>query len=155
MKLYLVRHGKAERAGATDWARALSERGEQDARNVAALAARLKVEVDQIHHSGLVRAEQTAAIFAEKLAPPQGVVEVTEMTPMDDVAHTAQELARLSRPVMLVGHLPHLERLAALLVTGDPNGSVVQLRTGSMLCLEPDDARWRVSWLVTPRMVRE
>ena len=59
---------------------------------------------------------------------------------------------------MLVGHLPFLTRLAALLVTGDPDRPVVQFRYSAVVCLEPmdqattQDGRFLVAWIATPDM---
>jgi len=58
------------------------------------------------------------------------------------------------RPVMLVGHLPFLKRLAGLLVTGDSDCPVVQLRNASVVCVTREGDRWLVAWILTPEMAR-
>jgi phosphohistidine phosphatase len=82
-----------------------------------ALAAR-GVAVAEIHHSGLIRARETAEILAEALGPPRGVHAASGLAPEDDPAVAAAELDLAAEPLMLVGHLPHLARLAATLVGG-------------------------------------
>jgi len=153
VKVYLVQHGEAE-PESVDPARPLSERGRSDVRCVAARAGRLAVEVRQIRHSGKTRAEQTAALFADALSPPDGVIAVSGLAPKDDVAPVANALAGESQPVMLVGHLPFLERLASRLVTGDAERPVVRFVGAGVVCLERKDARWLVSWILTPEMAR-
>jgi len=80
-----------------------------------ALAAR-GVTVAEIRHSGLARARETAEILGGTLAPPQGVHATAGLAPEDDPDIAAAELNLAAEPLMLVGHLPHLARLAATLV---------------------------------------
>ena len=153
MKVYLVQHGEAEPAS-VEPARPLTERGRRDVQCVAACAGRLAFEVQQIRHSGKTRAEQTAALFAYALSPPDGVVSVSGLAPKDDVVPVADALERESRPVMLVGHLPLMARLASCLVTGDAERPAVRFVNGGVVCLERKDACWLVSWILTPEMAR-
>lgn len=56
---------------------------------------------------------------------------------------------------MLVGHLPHLSKLAGLLLAGDPERKVVGFRQGGVACMERDEAGgWSVAWVVTPGLLR-
>jgi phosphohistidine phosphatase len=153
MKVYLVQHGEAEPAS-VEPARPLTERGRRDVQCVAAHAGRLAFEVQQIRHSGKARAEQTAALFAYALSPPDGVVSVSGLAPKDDVVPVANALVGESRPVMLVGHLPFMARLASCLVTGDAERPAVRFVNGGVVCLERKDAYWLVSWILTPEMAR-
>jgi phosphohistidine phosphatase len=151
MKIYLVQHGEAE-PESVDPARPLTAQGRQDVQQVAAFAARLGLEVEQIRHSGRTRAEQTAEILGEALSPADGVVTVSGLAPNDNVRPVAEALARESQPVMLVGHLPFLARLAGLLVTGNPDRSVVQFRNAGIVCLASEEDHWLIAWIVTPEM---
>jgi phosphohistidine phosphatase len=151
MELYLVQHGEAE-PKSVDPARPLTARGRRDAGRVAAFVARLGLEVRQIRHSGKTRAEQTAAILGEALSPPGGVVPVSGLAPLDDVRPVADALLRESRPLMLVGHLPFLARLAGLLLTGDADRPVVQFRNAGIVCLVRDEDCWLAAWILAPEM---
>ncbi len=153
MKIYLVQHGKAEPKD-VDPTRPLTERGRQEAQRVAAFAERLGLEVRQIRHSGKTRAEQTAAILCEALSPPDGVVTASGLAPLDDVQPVADALAQEPQPVMLVGHLPFVARLTGLLVTGDPDRTVVRFRNGGIVCLAHEEEKdaWLVAWILTPEM---
>jgi phosphohistidine phosphatase len=153
MKIYLVQHGEAE-PESVDPDRPLTAQGRQDVQQVAAFAARLSLEVGQIRHSGKTRAEQTAVILGEALFPAGGVVTVSGLAPNDDVRPVAEALARESQPVMLVGHLPSLARLAGLLVTGNLDRSVAQFRNAGIVCLAREEDCWLVAWIVTPEMAR-
>jgi len=153
MNLYLVRHGEAVDKG-EDPARPLTAQGRRDVERVAGLAKRTGIEVHQIRHSGKRRAEETAEIFGELLQPAGGIVAVSGLAPNDDVRAVAELLKRESQPLMVVGHLPFLERLLSLLVTGKPEHSIVRFQKGSIVCLEWDAVAraWTVQWAVTPTL---
>jgi phosphohistidine phosphatase len=151
MIVYLVQHGEAE-PKSVDPTRPLTARGHQDVRRVAARAARLDLGVRQIRHSGKTRAEQTAALLGQVLSPPDGVVAVSGLAPLDDVGPVAGGLMQESRPVMLVGHMPFMARLAGLLVAGDPECPVVRFRNAGLVCLVCEAERWSVAWILTPEM---
>jgi phosphohistidine phosphatase len=152
--LYLVQHGEAE-PESVDPARRLTARGRADVERVAAFAARLGLDVAQIRHSGKTRAEQTAALLAAALSPPGGALAMPGLAPKDDVRPVADSLGREREPLMLVGHMPFLGRLAALLICGDLNASALRFRNGGIVCLTPEQGeqnQWIVSWVLTPEM---
>lgn len=152
MKVYLVQHGEAK-SKAEDPQRPLTERGKEDVARVAAFAAGVGLQVGQIRHSGRRRAEETASILAEHLSPTEGVVAIPGLAPKDDVRPVAEALQGETQPVMLVGHLPFLDRLASLLVTGDAGASVVRFQMGGIVCLVREVEKWAVSWMVTPDLI--
>lgn len=154
MQLYLVQHGEA-RLKSEDPERPLTEQGREDVARVAAFAQRAGVEVHQIRHSGKLRAEQTAAILAEYLQPPDGVVALPGLAPQDDVGPVAELLGRETRPLMFVGHRPFMDRLAGLLVTGSKDRGLVSFQKGGIVCLERDPKAWTwaVRWVVTPDLI--
>lgn len=153
MVLYLVQHGEAK-TEAEDPQRPLNEQGRRMVEKVAEWAARSGVRVSQIRHSGKRRAEQTAAILAQYLNPYDGVIAVSGMAPNDDVRPTAESLKQEERPLMLVGHLPFLSRLASLLLINDPSKALIQFRMGSILCLSLAEGQWIVAWMITPDLVK-
>jgi phosphohistidine phosphatase len=131
--------------------RPITGEGSRATAHVAAVAAKLGVNVQQIRHSGKTRAVQTAQALADVLAPPDGVMGVDGLDPLDDVEPVAIELAHSSKPVMLVGHLPFMERLAGLMLTGDAGQPVVKFTNAGIVCLSLD-ARWQVAWILTPEI---
>jgi phosphohistidine phosphatase len=152
MRLYLVQHGEAK-SKAEDPQRPLTQRGKEDVARVAAFAAGAGLQVGQIRHSGKRRAEETASILADYLSPTEGVIAVSGLAPRDDVRPVAEALQGETQPVMLVGHLPFLDRLASLLVTGDAERSIVRFRMGGIVCLVCEDDVWAVGWMVTPDLI--
>lgn len=154
MRLYLVQHGDAK-SGDEDPDRPLTERGRADVGAVGALMAAGNIRVDRILHSGKTRARQTAEILADAAKPSRGLGAAEGLDPMADPSLWARRLKGDDRDLMVVGHLPHLGRLAALLVCGDPERTVVQLRQGGVLCLDRSPSGgWSVQWMVIPELVR-
>jgi phosphohistidine phosphatase len=151
MQLYLVQHGESEPEHVNP-ARPLTERGQAEVRSVARFAARLRVQVDEIRHSGKTRAEQTASILAQMLAPRSGVVATSGLAPNDDPKPVAVQLTAETGSIMLVGHLPFMSRLAGLLVARDPSVQVVQFRYAAIVCLVRQEAQYSLAWILTPEM---
>ena len=153
MRLYLVQHGEAL-AEELDPARPLSEAGEADVRNMAAFLAGRALAVARIAHSGKLRARQTAELLAGALVPPPPVAERPDLNPNDPPEELARELAKWREDAMLVGHLPFMGRLVALLVSGRPHDDIVAFSPGSVVCLEPAGAgRWLVDWMLRPELL--
>jgi phosphohistidine phosphatase len=153
MFLYLVQHAEAK-GKEEDPARDLTEKGRQDSERVARYLKGLQVQVRQIFQSGKTRAQSTAAILAAQVQPTAGVSAAPGLAPLDDPDIWAERLGSLDEDVMLVGHLPHLGRLAGLLLSGDKERSVINFQMGGVVRLRRLDAgRWAVDWLVVPDIV--
>ena len=155
MRIYLVRHSKAAKDPiyATDAERPLTDRGREDAHLIAAQMARAGVEVHEIRHSGLLRAQQTAEIFAEHLKPPEGVNAVAGLLFDDPVDMFARELRLEPEPVMFVGHNPFMEELVGLLLTGSEGSMPVRFSTSCTACLEHTEIGWAVRWVLDRQIV--
>jgi phosphohistidine phosphatase len=149
MDLYLARHGEAV-IDLIDPNRPLTRAGRESVDRVARLAAGKSVQVSVIYHSGILRAGQTAEILASHLAPGGGVRVMSGLRPDDDPALAAAELAVGANPVMLVGHLPHLKRLAALLSRGDADADVIDFMPATMVCYSREGSLWKLNWMLTP-----
>jgi phosphohistidine phosphatase len=149
--LYLVQHGEAAKE-TEDPARPLTGLGRQEVARVARAAARLGLEVTVIAHSGKLRAKQTAEILAAELRPTPSVIERSGLGPNENPRHTEDFVAQASAPTMLVGHLPHLSRLASLLLAGDPAKEIIAFRMGGIVCLSERERQWRLQWILTPEI---
>ncbi len=151
MRIYLVQHGLALRAE-EDAARPLSAQGREDVTRCAGFLSLFeKPRPAQILHSGKLRAAQTAAMFAEVWRIDD--VRATDgLLPNDDVTIWAERLRQYEQDIMLVGHLPFMQRLAGLLLCGDAARNVVMFRNGGVLCLECDAQGCRVLWLIHPTL---
>jgi len=154
MNVYLVRHGQAK-SEQEDPERPLSEKGWSEIKKVAAFVAKKgNISVKDIFHSGKTRALQTAEILTEQLNPSNGISETDGLKPMDDASIWAARIADITEDIMLVGHLPHLDRLAAILLCWDVIKKVVTFRTGSILCIGREESEaWSIRWMVIPDML--
>jgi phosphohistidine phosphatase len=152
MKLYLIQHGIAK-TKVEDPDRSLTDEGEEQTRKVARFIAP-DVTVSRILHSGKIRARQTAQIFAEVLKTVDALETAKGLDPLDDPQIQAARLAEESGNWMLVGHLPHLNRLASLLLCGDPRREPIAFRNSGVVCLARDEeGKWSLQWAVTPEVV--
>ena len=152
MALYLVQHGKSLPKD-QDPRQGLSEQGRKETLRIARVAADYGIPVATIAHSGKQRALQTAEIMAAQLNPANGVTVRQGLKPMDDVPPLAASL-RSEDNMMLVGHLPFMERLTAYLVTGSIAKRVFKFQNGGIVCLDTDQDQgdWVVHWALMPKI---
>ncbi len=150
MHLYLIRHAHAE-DGENDAARPLSRKGIRQARALGRVLREAEAfEAEEIWHSPLVRARQTAGLLAKRLDTDAPLREVGGLRPGDDPAVTARRLGDARRPLAVGGHDPHLSELATLLVTSQSSTLRFKLKKGAALRLDRAAGGWTVRWLVTP-----
>ena len=156
MELYLVQHGEAY-PKEEDPERSLTTEGAENTRLIADfLSAYKEVKVEYIYHSGKKRAKQTAEILGNRLNPSHEIEATGQIDPKDDPGFMAKKLASLNAPVLVVGHLPHLSKLAAFLITGDPEKEIIRFKNAGAVCLTQDDhGKWLVKWMILPEMLRE
>jgi phosphohistidine phosphatase len=154
MRAYLVQHGKAKSAE-QDPNRGLSDEGREEVKHVAEFLAGLRMSVALIQHSGKARAEETAHILAESIRCMAGPGHTSGLDPDDDPLETANFLKVYTEDILIVGHLPHLERLTSLLLTGNPDRRPVQFRNGGVVCLEQaQNGTWSIVWAIVPELLR-
>jgi phosphohistidine phosphatase len=153
MALYLVQHGKSLSKN-VDIHEGLSEEGIAEVKRIAGVAAQYGINVSKILHSGKTRARQTAQIFASFLNVRNEIEESEGMKPLDDVVRFAEKI-NASDNIMLVGHLPFLEKLTSYLVVGSDEKSVFKFQNGGIVCLdkEPDSQSWIIKWALMPNIV--
>lgn len=152
MKSILVQHAQAI-SKEVDPERPLSPEGQATIQAMAAYAAsNLDLELGRIWHSGKRRARETAEILNARLGTSIGVRSSEDLSPMDDPRIWAERLAGMSHDVMLVGHLPHLSRLASLLLCGEADLEPIAFQNAGFVCLEHIQA-WKVRWILTPDLL--
>lgn len=143
MRLYLMRHGKAEKKSPTgrDEDRPLQPRGERQSKWMAQtmLAAAPIDRPTLLLHSPAVRAVATAAILHEALRCERRVEPLLSLGhPADDVLDLIAEVARHDAgggAVVLIGHNPQMEILLTSLVTGLAD-EASEMRTGEAALME-------------------
>ena len=149
LRLYLVQHGEA-RAADEDPERPLTDTGTQDVDRVARWGVEhLGVRPARVVHSGKTRARQTAEVWAGLLEadPEHG----DALAPNDDPSTWIERVDATVDDLMLVGHLPHLDRLSESLVTGSSDRSVIGFRPGGLVGLERTEGGWTISIVLPPQ----
>ncbi len=160
VELYLVRHGEAVREDQNP-ERPLTDAGEETVRRLGAFLSRGRaVTVGEVRHSGKLRARQTAEILARNCGITAPICAAPNLAPLADVAGLVAELERAEENLMLVGHLPHLSRLASALIGAAPELEAFDFEAGAMLCLRSAPGRaasgvgrvWTVGWMLAPSL---
>jgi phosphohistidine phosphatase len=153
MQLILIRHGHAD-LGMVDERRPLSSKGREQARRMGEfLRAAGGLPSNQVWHSSLDRARQTAEILSAEVGG-LNLREVDHLRPEDRPQLIAQRVLAEGESRVLVGHQPHLGSLAALLTSGSAERDVVEMVKCGALCLSGSprlvDGGWTIKWFITP-----
>jgi phosphohistidine phosphatase len=160
-EIYIIRHGVAAERGEAypdDSKRPLIAKGIARLKREAKALDDLGVEFDQIITSPLVRAKQTADVFAETMKSKPPVATSDALTPAGTPAAVIQELARHSKKgrIALVGHEPNLGELAARLIGAR---TAIEFKKGAICRIDfdvfPPKGLGVLRWLATPRMLRK
>ena len=153
MKLYLIQHGEAK-SEREDSERSLTTRGEEEVMSISKAATNLPIKPSKVFHSGKLRTKQTAEIIAGALKVPHSMIQVVQgLNPSDDTHPWAERISKEKEDLMLVGHLPFLEKLTSLLLCGNENARLVLFRYGAIVCIDQkEDKGWAVRWILTPEM---
>ena len=153
MKLYLLRHGKADwpEWDKPDDERPLTKEGKREMRRIGQFLAELKLVPSVILSSPLPRAWQTAEIAAAALG-----LEVREQATLRPGFSPAKFRALIKHAkgadLMLVGHEPDFSGLIRALT-----GGTVKLGKGGLARIDLDDAgeAGRLIWLIPPKVGRK
>jgi phosphohistidine phosphatase len=145
--IYLVHHGEAV-GPEIDPMRPLSDRGRAAVLLVADEAARRGTKPDAIWHSGKLRARQTAEAFWKLCHPFATLTAERGLQPMDPPTWIRDRLVGETRDLMLVGHMPNIERLQRLLMREDEQTSISPFPLHGMIALEADGDYWREAWRI-------
>jgi len=148
MKLYLLRHGKADWPNwdQPDDERPLTDEGKKEVAKVAKLLSRLKI-APAILTSPLPRASQTAEIAGKYLETKVRVE--TRLRPGFDAARLSRILRDFSgESLMIVGHEPDFTRTILELTGGATKLSKAGIAS---VDLEPSSMKGVLRWLVPPK----
>ncbi len=136
MRLYLIRHGRAENAGpdGSDASRRLSPDGvARWVESVRGLRAQ-GVTLDLVLSSPLARAQQTAMLLAQHLPAPAPVVLPALGIPPEPMPELIARLGAEGESVAAVGHEPTMGHLASFLLFGAVSAAIPMPR-GAVACL--------------------
>jgi phosphohistidine phosphatase len=147
--ILILRHGQAK-AKEEDPQRGLSDRGRSEVERVAGALSSFLPPLAEIRHSGKLRAGETALIMARAVGAEKRVRAHPGLDPDDPASAAAAELEAWTGNLAVVGHLPHLNRLISLLLTGRDTPELFHLPAAGAVCLEREQGLWRVRWMLTP-----
>lgn len=165
MELLILRHAIAFPRDAKRWPddaeRPLTAQGAKRARRAAAGLKRMATRPALVLTSPLVRAHDTAAIFAQAARWPKAehCEALSPGASPEDVLELLRRRGAQTDCVAVVGHQPHLGRLLALCLRGDARSEGFELKKSAVVCLRfegpPRAHQGVLTALFPPRALRK
>lgn len=162
-QLYVMRHGIAVSRGDPNFhddnLRPLTSEGSRKLKEIAKGLLRLRVSVETIYCSPLVRAAETASILAEGLGPGIKVENSDYLRPGGSLQALLTSLGKQKdhRSALVVGHEPDLSEGVARLI-GDARARF-QFKKGGCCRVDfekfPPKPPGKLVWWLTPRVMRK
>ena len=159
MKLFLMRHGDAEKRYTTYQERRLTPTGEREA-DAGGLFLRFSGEKpDVIMHSTQIRSIMTAervlaAVGSGVLVLRDDLEE--DSSPEDFLASVTEEFAGTGNRVLAVGHNPFISRLGSLMLAGSKSALInVEFKTGALLGADSigSGKYWSLRFFAVPKVL--
>jgi len=153
MRIYLMQHARPV-PKEEDPRQPLSRQGVGDAEKVGNRLAAAGVRPETILHSPKERAKETARIVWEKLGSEGRLQQREDLAPLADPGSVLADLEAATGECLVVGHLPHLGRLATRLLTAGLRDEppLIRFRQGAVLCLVREAEGWQVAWMLAPEL---
>jgi phosphohistidine phosphatase len=165
MEVLILRHAIAFPRDARRWpddgARPLTAEGVKRARRAAAGVKRIAKRPTLVLTSPLVRARDTAAIFAQAAQWPKAVEceALSPRGPLEGVLDALRRQGGKAECVAVVGHQPHLGHLLALCLRGDARPEAFELKKSAVASLQfegpPRSGQGVLIALFPPRALRK
>ena len=157
MDVYLIQHAESK-PKEEDPTRLLTERGRAEVEAMGAHLVRLGIRFDRVFHSGKLRAQQTADIVGGslKISRVEARIGLDPADPVEPIMRWLLEQAELGvKSIAIVGHLPFLDKLVSILVTGSESEGVVAFQYAAVVKLIPKEEgeRYRVRWILPPELI--
>jgi len=147
MRLYLIQHGIAL-PEEKDPEKPLSPEGKEETQTTAEFLRTKNIKVDAVWHSPKLRAMQTAQIVVNSVFCSE-IQERDDLNPLDSVETFPEEINSLDKNLMIIGHLPFLQKLASLFLSGSDTNQFISFKNSGVVCLEYTDT-WKIAWMITP-----
>ena len=151
-----MRHGDAE-GGMDDAKRPLSAKGRQEALLAGRFFKKASEIPGAIYHSSLLRARQTAEGVASELGASDRLCECAGLCPLDSPAALAADFAAdFDENILIVSHLPFVERFASQLLAHAESTLNIRFTTGSILGVERTSSSlgWTLRFYATGKMLQ-
>ena len=155
MELYLVQHGEAI-SKEDDREQLLTSKGKKDVKTMSQFLSGGGLEIDTIWHSTKKRAIETAEIIAKFLSPKNGIFEKEGLGPNDPIDRIIPDLVCEVGNLMIVGHLPFLEKLVSVVLMGSEFTKIFNFQAGGIVGLGQDqeDGSWFIRFAVIPDLFK-
>ncbi len=150
MNLYLVQHGLSL-PEEKDPQKPLSQEGRRQTLKIADFLKKRKIAVGCLWHSTKLRSIQTAQIISKSIKCPE-IQERDDLNPLDPVDKFPEKIEPLNKHLMVVGHLPFLQKLVSLLLSGAETEEFVAFENSGVVCLEYTGL-WKIAWMITPGLI--
>jgi len=123
--------------------------GANEVRKIATHLKMNNIKIQNIDHSGKLRAYQTVLIFSEILAI-ENIFELKGMKPNDLPQELIKQISEDA--TMYIGHLPNIEKVVSKLISNDENLKVIKFQNSAVTCIEIDGDEAYVKWSVLPEL---
>lgn len=151
MKLYFMRHGKAERHAQSDADRALTDRGRRNVASVIGNRRKALQTLDLVISSPYLRARQTAQIAMRELGYRGELLLCADLEPGANLRDLFQLINRLEQEaILLTTHQPLIGEAVSTLLDDDAYSTI---GTSWLVALECDAAVAgcaNLSWIEEP-----
>jgi phosphohistidine phosphatase len=161
MDLLVLRHGEAGRSSLMpgDSKRSLTSEGKQEIVDLSDGLNSLKLKLDHIFTSPLLRAKQTAEIVAKSLKYKGIIQDLDALKPEGNRLEFYSALSKLKRDsvVLVVGHEPYLSQLISESISQSDcrinlkKAGLARIKVLSILPKLKGDLRW----LLTPKLLKK
>lgn len=148
--LYLMQHGKNVPEEENE-DKPLSDEGKKETQAAADFISKRQIKVDFIWHSKKLRAVETAKIILSAVSEAQ-LIEKDNINPTDPVREIPGIIEAAEKDILIVGHLPFLQKLLSLLLAGDDNKQIHNFKNSGLLCLDKKGA-WALQWAIIPAIL--
>jgi phosphohistidine phosphatase len=160
MNIYFLRHAIAVARGTPDIKdedRPLTEDGVRKMKDIAEGMRNLRLELDRLVTSPLLRARQTAEIAGKAL--DQEVEIWKSLDPSGDPRQLVADLRKSNdENILLVGHEPHMSECISVLISGNPDVPI-DFKKGGLCKLSSEDLVYgrcaTLHWLLAPSQLRK
>ena len=71
------------------------------------------------------------------------------MNPLDTVEKFPERILAANKDIMIIGHLPFLQKLADRLLSGSEESKIIAFKNSGLVSLDYDD-NWTIGWMVSP-----
>lgn len=146
-----MRHGEAYDAQ-VQTQRPLTEKGKQGVARVVDTLAKNNINIADIFHSGVLRAQQTAEIVARTINFQNKLQVMPQLNKPDAIDIIIDKINGFVDDTLLVGHIPVMPLLVSELITNEPDQEIVLFEPASLVCLEKLDNGWGIEWVIKPSL---